>query len=71
MTDYKQAKQNLLQFSKQVKRDYKTDKTAIRTAINMYCDSLLRDLNRTASEKKARQNELNLSSFAASLHPKH
>lgn len=71
MTDYQQAKKNLLQFSKQIKRDYKTDKPAIRTAINDYCEFLLRDLNRTASDKKSRQNEANLCSFAASLQPKH
>jgi hypothetical protein len=64
MTQLQQAKQELKQYSKQVKQQFKDDKPAIRACLNDYTDSLCRSGNLTTYQQNCLHN------FCCTLHPK-
>lgn len=63
-TKYKQAKNELLQVSKDAKKQYKNDKPAIRQIINDHTDYLCK--NGYLSEYQ----QILLQNYACTLHPK-
>jgi len=69
---YSEAKNELKQYAKEVKRVYKNDKPAQREALNDYCDMLLRHLAQPRngySEAKLYQYETWLTNLTCKLHP--
>lgn len=63
-TIYQQAKSELKQLAKEVKKQYPTDKPAARQAINDYADSLCKSLKLSEYQRNL------LANFACELHPK-
>jgi len=63
-TPYQQAKSDLKEVSKVIKKEYKSDKPAQRMHINDYCDSLCKDY-----QFSNYYSDL-LSSYSCTLHPK-
>lgn len=73
-TVYNQAKQELLGFAKEIKKDKGNDSPFVRTALNDKTDSLLRNINHeamrgTITEKQAALYCNWLSSLCCALHP--
>lgn len=65
MTKYKEAKQQLKEVSKNIKRDYGTDKPAINMGINDTADAICKNSYYQLTEYQ--QNLLH--NYAANLHP--
>jgi len=69
---YSEAKNELKQYAKEVKRVYKNDKPAQRLALNNYCDlmmTLLAQPRNGYSEAKLYQYETWLTNLTCKLHP--
>lgn len=64
MTKYKQAKEELKQYSDYLHKEYADDKPAIRQGINDYADAISRHVNLSDSERNR------LSDYCCKLHPK-
>lgn len=64
MTNYQEAKQQLKEIAKQVKKSHPTDKPLIRMVLNDSADSLSREYNLS-------EYQLNLlAKYTCTLHPK-
>jgi len=63
MTNYQNCKLQLKETAKIAKKEYKTDKPAIREIINYYCDHLTRTKNLSKYKISLLHN------YACTLHP--
>ena len=63
ITQYQVAKSLLTDFAKEIKTKFPSDKPLCRQEINLFCDSLERDLNRDF-------DKIRLQNVACKLHPK-
>jgi CxxC motif-containing protein (DUF1111 family) len=68
-SEYQQAKAELKEVAKLVKRSNRNDKPFIRQTINDYCDMLCRDLSLSLSDARRNQYQNWLHNLAANLHP--